>query len=149
LDRYRLELSAINEQIDKIEKDKALETSDVLATISRLKVPRERLVKWLKKLDQWGKKAGFINQLVHGSTERMKLEEILSDLTRIKIDLSMAITRAVNERTKKIEKGVAANGEGIRELKGVLMDGPINGSRQRGVPKKHQTRGKRRHSRTT
>jgi hypothetical protein len=145
LDRYRLELLAIKEQVGKIEKDKALATSAVLTTVFRLKEPVERLAKWLTKVDRRGQKSGFLNQLVNGNTERKKLEEILGDMARIKPDLSQAITVAVNERTKRIEKGVVENGVGIQEIKGMLVDSPINPSGQQSVPKPQQVRRRRKY----
>jgi hypothetical protein len=144
LDRLRLELLNLNEQIDKIKKDKALGTSDVLATVERLKGPQERLVKWLKKVDRPGQKAGFINQLVNGNAERKKLEEILVDLTRVKVDIGLAINRVIGERTRIIEKGVAENGVGIREIKVILDDGPAKSSGQQNSPMQqriHRRRG--------
>jgi hypothetical protein len=140
LDRHRVELLAIKEQISKIEKDKALGTSAVLTAVGRLKDPEERLARWVKKVDKRGQKAKFLNQLVNGNAERKELEEILGDMTRVKADLTQAITRAINERARRIEKGVAANGVGIREIKGMLVDGPISASGNQSVPKQRQPR---------
>jgi hypothetical protein len=108
LNRYRVELLSVKEQIERIKNEKSLATSPVIAALLRLEGPEERLFKWLTKVDLSGKKAvrRFVEQLVLGNAQRKRLEEILGELTRVKLDLILAINITNAERVKKIEEAV-------------------------------------------
>lgn len=144
LERYQLELLAIKEQVENVEKEKALQIASVIATLRRLKGPEERLVKWLQKeVDQGDKKAirRFVDQLIHGTKGRKKLEDIMDELSRIKVDLITAISVALAEGTRRIEKKVDVNNERMHKINQKLVSGSSNAGGQ-GIPKKRQTRPK-------
>ena len=143
LQRYQLELLAIKEQVENVEKAKALQTAGIIATLLRLKGPEERLVKWLQKVDRGDKKAirRFVDQLIHGTKDRKKLEEIMSELGQMKTDLNTAISVAIAEGTRRIEKSVDANQERIRKIDEALVSGSGNMGGQ-SVLRQRQTRPK-------
>ncbi|KAF1813836.1 hypothetical protein P152DRAFT_472644 [Eremomyces bilateralis CBS 781.70] len=140
LQRNQLELLAIKERIEDVQKVEALQTASVTATLLRLKGPEERLVKWLQKVDRGDKKAirRFVDQLIHGTKDRKKLEEIMSELDRMKIDLIAAISVAhINiEETRRVEKRLGATNKVMH----VSDTGNTGGQR---VPRQRQTRSKR------
>lgn len=108
LERCRQELEIIKNHINNVKHNKALRTPLVETAVQNLQRPEQRLVSWLSKVDRHSKKAvsQFLSQLVKGSAERKKLDEILEELSQAKLSLIFGITATNAEATRKIGKKV-------------------------------------------
>ena len=112
------ELSNIRNIIQVVEDEDALQTTNVVSTLVRLKATEDKLVAWLKRVDPGNKSSAhqFSYQLVHGSKDRKVLADIMNELSRVKSDLCVDIQVAHVGVTQIVESGVIANSEVIRRI---------------------------------
>lgn len=112
------ELRSISSIIDVVDEEDELQTAVVAETLVRLRTTQEKLVVWLKHVDP-GRKGSvqqFSHQLVSGSKDHKKLESIMSELSRVKADLCLAMQAAHVGVSKNVENWVIENNAAIRRI---------------------------------
>jgi hypothetical protein len=110
-DRCQDELRRIKGLVKLVKKESALHIPAVTIALNSLKVPEERLERWLPKLDTENKGAvhSFLRELKHGSDNRKKLEAIMKELDRAKRHLDSVIQIRHVEMSRKRDEKVVAN----------------------------------------
>lgn len=118
LDSHLTELTSLRDVIHIVEEEGALQTTNVAATLARLKASEKKLIAWLKRVDPGSKSSmqQFSRQLAYGSKDQKLLTEIMNEISRAKTDLCMDINVAHVGVTRTVESGVVANSKAVRRI---------------------------------
>jgi hypothetical protein len=124
LDKHTLEIENINAIVRTIVDEDALQTAAVSSELTKLHAVGAKLLKCLRELDPGNK--GIVrqlaHQLVHGTKEEETLANIMTDLDRVKADLSLRVQLANVGLTRMVHDTVLANVEVINRIDRLLAE---------------------------